>query len=277
VIGFQEFLRRRLEQDAPSGQESDPVADLPGALHVVRDRDDRDVELFLHLEDHFVDDVGHDRVEARVRLVEQEDLGPVGNRARKADAAPHPARELGGALALHVRQSHEGETLPDAGADLRRWAPRAPQRKGDVVENGHRVEERAFLERHPELLADLGALAVGKGPEVTAVHENPAGVRSDQPDQVLQENALAGAGRPDDDERLAFGDRQVDAVEHRLPVERLAEVLDPDLGVAARRGSSVGHQNSSFVRKKSARRIERLPPTTARVVERPTPSAPPSV
>ena len=66
-----------------------------------------------------------------------------------------------------------------------------------------------------------------------------------------------------------------DPVEDDLPVKGLVQVLDPDLRLGGR--SSSGAQKRSFVRKKSAKRIARLPATTARVVERPTPSAPPSV
>src|SRR5262249_34978558 len=115
-------------------------------------------------------------------------------------------------------------------------------------------------------------------PEILPVHEDLAGVGLDETDQVLEQDALAGARRAHDDQRLARSHREVDAVQDRLVVERLVQTFDAQLGLRAA-GSLVppAAQNRSLVRKKSDRRIARLPATTACVVERPTPSAPPSV
>ena len=97
---------------------------------------------------------------------------------------------------------------------------------------------------------------------------------------MFQEDALAGPGRSHDDERFPLRKGEIDAVEDHFAVEGLVEVLDADLGGFSgfgRRRLFHHSQKRSFVRKKSANSKDRLPETTARVVARPTPSAPPSV
>ena len=76
------------------------------------------------------------------------------------------------------------------------------------------------------------------------------------------------------------GDREVDAVEDDLPAEGLAQVLDPDLRGRAAGGAVVRDRRASeqqLRQEEVGERIDEAPDTTARVVERPTPSAPPSV
>ena len=60
--------------------------------------------------------------------------------------------------------------------------------------------------------------------------DHAPGVRADQPEEVPEEHRLAAAGPPDDDHQLGRRDLEVDAAEHRLAAEALAERLDPDRG-----------------------------------------------
>ncbi len=92
---------------------------------------------------------------------------------------------------------------------------------------------------------------------------------------MLQEDALPDPRLPEEDERLAFLDREIEVVEDDLRPERLRDAAEADGWNAGGRGR--GRQNSTFVRKKSAIRIASEPRTTADVVELPTPSAPPFV
>ncbi len=119
-----------------------------------------------------------------------------------------------------------------------------------------------------------------------AVHLDRAGVGPQQADDVLQEHALARARAADDHQRLGRGHVEAQPVQHHLGAEGLAEIADVDLGILiGHRYLShrylghwyLGHQNSNRVRKKSEIRIAMLATTTAAVVERPTPSAPPVV
>ena len=68
--------------------------------------------------DEVVDARGVDGIEARRRLVVEDDLGLQGQRAGQADALLHAAREVARAHALDAGQPHQLERLLDAREDL---------------------------------------------------------------------------------------------------------------------------------------------------------------
>ena len=68
---------------------------LRAAGHVVGDRERGGAEALDAVDDQIVDDVGHDRVEAGGRLVEEDDLGIGGDGAGEAHPLLHAARQLG--------------------------------------------------------------------------------------------------------------------------------------------------------------------------------------
>jgi hypothetical protein len=84
-----------LPDDPALVDHGDVVGDLAGRRHVVGDRDGGGAEALDAVDDEIVDDVGHDRVEAGRRLVEEDDLGVRGDGAGEADALLHAARQLG--------------------------------------------------------------------------------------------------------------------------------------------------------------------------------------
>src|SRR5439155_26337970 len=107
-------------------------------------------------------------------------------------------------------------------------------------------------------------------------------------DHVLQAHRLAAARAAQDRERLSGADRQVDAAQHGLSLERLvhARELDHDahlmafalLRLAARNLRALAHNITiSWVRKKSVTSTPIEAATTVRVVARPTPTVPPVV
>ena len=128
----------------------------------------------------------------------------------------------------------------------------------------------AFLERHPETLAEAIELDRSHAAEVLAVDDDVTSVGLQQADDVLERHAFARSGAADDHDRLASLDVDREVAQHLPPSERLRQVLQRD-------GRIVLHQNRTFVRKKSDSRMMSDALTTASVVERPTPSAPPLV
>ena len=175
----------------------------------------------------------------------------------------------------------------------------APQRKGDVLEDVHRVEQRAFLKRHSKMLAKIVQRFRFETAEILAHHEDVTVVGLHEADHVFQRDAFPLTGSADDHQRLAFRDIDRQIVEHRLAAERLVDVLEGDdcviavrihgylvaglLGCwvagnrATQKPSNQATYKSSLVRKKSVSKIVNDALTTACVVERPTPSAPPAV
>ena len=75
-------------------------------------------------------------------------------------------------------QMHQVEAFVDALADLLLGDLRmAPQRKGDVLEDRHRVEQRAFLKRHPEPAAEAIQIHRLHRADVLAVDDDVSAVR----------------------------------------------------------------------------------------------------
>src|SRR5205823_1093048 len=152
-----------------------------------------------------------------------------------------------------------------------------PQREGDVLKDVHRVEERPFLKRHPELAAEAVQLHRLHVTDVLTIDNDVSAVRLHQSDDVLERHALADARSAHDHQRLAAIDVDRHVVEHFSPAERFVDVLERDhrgvvcsvhwmvwllgcwvaelLGPAhpatQQPSNSATFQNNSFVKKKS--------------------------
>jgi hypothetical protein len=145
------------------------------------------------------------------------------------DALAHAVAELGriaiGEL-VHVNRLEAAVGLGER--VLAAHALVLAEGEGDVLGAGHRVEERGVLEDHRALHADgHHALLVLPG-DLLAVQPDLALVGLEQADEVLDEHALAHAGRADDEEHLACLDVEAHVVEHRLGPEGLPDVAEGD-------------------------------------------------
>ena len=83
---------------------------------------------------------------------------------------------------------------------------------GDVLADGA-VEQPGVLEDHPERPAQVVA---GQLARVDAVDQDAAGVDLVEAHEQVDERRLAGAGRPDDGDRLAGRDVEIEVVDERL-------------------------------------------------------------
>ncbi len=84
------------------------------------------------------------------------------------------------------------ETLLDACANLVFSHLRmTAERKGDVLENAHRVKQRPFLKCHAEVASKFVQLASLQAAEIAAEHIHVAAVGLHQADDVLERDALA--------------------------------------------------------------------------------------
>ena len=169
------------------------------------------------------------------------------------------------------------------------------QRKGDVLEDVHGVEERAALKQHPELFPHAVQLFLGMIGDVFILDDDAAAVRRFQSEHVPQRDRLAAPRSAEDDQDFAAVDLEIGAAQHLLVSVRFVDVAELDEEIArmppsvrrlARLGAAVGsdgrfsHQKmkrKTFVRKKSRINTVIDAVTTVAVVERPTPSAPPVV
>ena len=88
------------------------------------------------------------------------------------------------------------------------------KRQGHILANGHRAEQRASLERHANLLANLLHFLFGNRRDVLAFDPNLPGARFLQTHKRPQQRALPGSGASQNHQRLAALHVKRDAVQN---------------------------------------------------------------
>ena len=129
------------------------------------------------------------------------------------------------------RNAATSGTEPDRGEllqrDVARLRPRhaAPldQAERDILPYAERIEQRAALEQHAEFAHQPVAGGAAQPDRLDAVDPDRAGIGPEQAEDALDQHRFAGAGAADDDEALAGAAGDIDAVEHALAPERLAQ------------------------------------------------------
>ena len=208
-------------------QDRDAVADKLHVGELMRGQEDRPAFLFQP-QDQVADVAVRDRVKARRRLVEEQQLGIVDERLRDADALEHAFGEraqrlLAGSLqADHLQQLVHALLLDRAGQ-----AEQAAV-EADHFRSGHMLIEVGRLGQVGDLLLDIN---VAGG---LAQNQDLARRREDQAQQSLDGRGLARAVGAEEAENLALVDIQADVVDGGDLFVLLDQVLDLDgFGVAA--------------------------------------------
>ena len=241
--------------------------------------------------DHQLDDGGRgDGVEAAGgRVVEQQvRLGDDG--AGDGHAAAHASGELRGVLVDGVIELDEAQHLENAAVDLLGRDVLFDQPVGDVVADGHRVEERAFLEDHADAVAEGEEVLLGHGVDLLAEDVDAPGVGQQESVGELEQHALAASRGTEHDARLARHHLEGDVLQDLVSVEGDGNVVEDDHRVGGRgscrfdlrigRGCHRYRPKSPIMKRlmtKSEAMISTEETTTAWVVERPTPCVPPLV
>ncbi len=257
-------------------EHGDPVADGERAAHVVGDHETGHAEI-PGSNHELVHDRRRDGIEPGGRLVVENVAWPERDRPRDAGALPHSAGQLRRIPIGRAVETDHGEALLDPQGDLLLRKTALDESQPDVLTHRHRVEERGELKDESDAPAELRKLLAVHLLHRLAVDLDRAGVGLEERHDHLERDALPGPRAPDDDGVLAARHLQVHAGEHLVGAEGFRQPLELDhesgkdgLSVlASRPHSSTSAQNASSTRMASQ------PSTTARVVERPTPSAPP--
>src|SRR6185503_8230684 len=172
------------------------------------------------------------------------------------------------------RKLHEPEHLTHAGFRLLGRQAVLVEPEADVLAHAQRVEQRSFLEHHPDLQPDVAQLVLRQPLDLHAVHAHRSRVGLQEAHDQTQDRGLPRARAAQDD--LGRAGVQVEA--HPLqdrPVEGEPDVAEGDDGLDAH---DTGNMTSStLVMKKSEIRISTEATTTDWVVETPTPCVPPVV
>ena len=185
--------------------------------------------LLLDLLDQVAEQRGAHRVEARVRLVEEQDLGLEHKGARETGAFAHPARQFVGHLLDGVGQADLLQALHHDLFDLAlRLFSVLSQREGDVVVQVHRTEQGAVLEEHADVAPQLEEFLFAQTGHALTGHPDVALVREEEAHHVAEEHALAGPRWPHHDRDLAGRDLAGHTRQYLIAFEGLVQVLDLD-------------------------------------------------
>ncbi len=225
-----------LGDDPAAVQDADPVGQLVGLFEVLRGQEDRDAagrEL--------ADDPPHhpaaSRIQARRRLVEEDDPRVPDQGHRQVQAPLHPARIGRDQLSGRVREvellEQLGDPLPTVGARQVAKVGHEPQ----VLLAREQVVHGRELARD----ADGGPDGIGLAQGVLARDAHVAGVEGDEGGEDVHGGGLARAVGAEHREDRAGRDAQVHAVEDLLLAEGFAQSgrLDCRLG-------SIDHRFSCF-------------------------------
>ena len=148
------------------------------------------------------------RIDVAQRIVEQQDAGFRGKRARQGGALLLAVGQFARRVAQHVVDLQELRHLGDAGLHGLFGLALGAQRGGDVLDRRHVREEREVLEGH----ADAAVFRRDVG-HVIAVDQDAACGRLLDAGDEAQQDGLAGAGAAEDHHDLAGVRRQVETLE----------------------------------------------------------------
>src|SRR5438046_939730 len=219
--------RLRLGVGEPAG-----AGDSEAAGQILGHDHHRRAEAIAQLEDEVVQQLGADGVQARRRLVEEEDVGVERHGPGQAGALAHAAADLRGIELLEASQADQRELQRDELGDLRRREPRVlAERETDVLGQRQRAPERAALVQHPEAAHDPLARLRLRRPEAFAVVEDAAAGGVDEADQVPEQRALAATATAHDHEDLAGPHREVQVALDDARAVPHVEVAHRDAGV----------------------------------------------
>ena len=179
--------------------------------------------------------------------------------ARASPRFAHPAREFGRERSATSGPRPTRASFSMAISRATGFRHGAQQAKGDIAPDRQAVKQRRVLEEHAEAVHEFGP-RIGKR---RTPPQDFAGIRHLQPQDTAQQHRFPGARAADHGKAFAAGQVQVDPVQHPLGPEGLAETAHAQ------------HQKNSPVSAKFAARMPTEAATTAFVVARPRPPAPP--
>ena len=194
--------------DAAAVEDGQAVGQGQRLVLVVGHEDERDADVLLdrlELDLHLLAEL---QVEGAQRLVEQEQLRPVHERAREGDPLALAAGELARLSRLEARQAHELERLRDPGLPLAPAHLPHHEPVPDVVADGHVRKEGVVLEDGVHV-----ALVGRQARHVDAVQQHLALGRELEPGDHPQGRGLPGARRAEHGEELAVSDIEADSVD----------------------------------------------------------------
>ncbi len=202
---------------------ADPVGEHERFLLVVGDQDRRHAQPALHLADglaQFDADLGIERAE---RLIEQQHLGLVCERAGHRDALLLAAGELPGKAGRKTFQRHQLQQLVAATGPVAALHAADPQREFDVLADRHVPEQRIVLEHEAD-----AAIACAHVRDVPAAKADAPVVEIGKSRRDPQQGALAAAAGAQQHEEFPGFDLQRYVVDDRTGGVAFGDLLEMD-------------------------------------------------
>src|SRR5207247_4340175 len=216
--------------DATLVEDGEAVAHRQRLVLVVRDVDERDSEILLKALEEELHLLAQLQVERAERLVEEQHLGPVDERAGEGDALALAARELIRLSGSDGRELHTVEHLFDAPLPLGRADSLDSQAVRDVVGDRHVWEEGVVLE-YRVYVPGIGRLAR----DVASFEQDVTLVRKLEARDQAECRRLPGARGTEHREELATRNPELDRVHRDDVAVGLADAFEPDVSGRRRR------------------------------------------
>src|SRR6266436_5003965 len=198
----------------------DAIGHAEGQVAIMRHHQRSDMDPLAEVQYLLGDDHGGHRVQFAGWFVVQNELRLGHQRPRDGDALLHAAGEVAGHFILGAFQAHDFEILGhDAGDLVARFEPMLGKIKSNVLAHGQGIKQGAGLKDHSHAVFAHDVL----GSDGLVFNEDFARVRFFEADNVLEQDALAAATGAHDDEDFARLNLEVQALEHFLAVEALAQ------------------------------------------------------
>ena len=228
-------LRRADLHDLSCLHHGDPIAQGHRFCLVVRHVHRRDRERAQQPVDVDAQLLAQLRIKGRERLIEQQDARPHRERASERHALALAAGKLVDPPIAEALELDEREELVDL---LRRQLAADTQTIADVLGDAHVREERVALKHH----ADIAPLDRQRGHILGAEKYAAARIGRFKPGDDAKERRLAAARRPEQDQRFALGDLEIQGLQRARAVRKgLCHLPEPDMHPLAVHCSAFGH------------------------------------
>ena len=188
---------------------------IGNAEHVVDDMgyDYRpEVARLLQRADKMQDALRADRIESGSRFVEKNHVRPENQRAPDGDPFAHASAQVFGQLLFISFEAGELYLFGDPFLHLRFGQLEVfPEKKAEVLADGHGVEERIALKDHAHFSADRVEFGFLQLRDVGSVDDDLPAVGLDKPEHELEDRTFSYAARAEDrlDGVVPDGDRDV--------------------------------------------------------------------
>ena len=150
-------------------------------------------------------------VEVAERLIEEQDVRLIDDRASHGHALLLSTGELVGKAMFRVRKGDECECAGDLSGDLVTAGTSFAQTVGDVFTDGEVGEQRVPLKHHSEI-----ALPCRHGGDVTTADQNAAAIQLGQTRDAPQGRRLAATARAEERKEFAIANLKIIDVEDDL-------------------------------------------------------------